>query len=172
MLLSKTANTCKLMLSPDLWLKITKPNLSNSDYLIKTPSNNSLLLTELVFYCVTKLFSNKPEFNLDSSLLYKSHCPINNLASTTVERLSTQEFTCWPFMTNIIFMECKALKNWSLVLSSGSLWIIHVLPHSRISILKWRHDTQHNDIRHNDPQHKGLFCDTQHNDTGHKCCSA
>ncbi len=27
----------------------------------------------------------------------------------------------------------------------------------------WRTNTQHNDIRHNDTQHKGIICDIQHN---------
>jgi hypothetical protein len=28
----------------------------------------------------------------------------------------------------------------------------------------WRHDTQHDDIQHNDNEHKRLISDTQHND--------
>ncbi len=32
----------------------------------------------------------------------------------------------------------------------------------RTSYLHGRHDTQHNDIRHNDNQHRVLICDTQH----------
>ncbi len=43
-----------------------KPNLSNKGWLIKTPFNNSLLLTELLFLvCHQKLFSNKLGFILD-----------------------------------------------------------------------------------------------------------
>jgi hypothetical protein len=30
------------------------------------------------------------------------------------------------------------------------------------NLFKGRHDIQHNDILHNDTQHKGLICDIQH----------
>jgi hypothetical protein len=30
---------------------------------------------------------------------------------------------------------------------------------------QWRHDTQHNDIQHNDAHRKGLICDIQYNRT-------
>jgi hypothetical protein len=31
----------------------------------------------------------------------------------------------------------------------------------------WCHDTQHNDILHNDTQNNGIFCDSDHNDIQH-----
>ncbi len=31
-------------------------------------------------------------------------------------------------------------------------------------VVKWCHDTQHNDIQHNDTQHKWIICNIQHND--------
>jgi len=33
--------------------------------------------------------------------------------------------------------------------------------------LRWRHDTQYNDIQRNDTKHKGLMDDTQHNNALH-----
>jgi hypothetical protein len=38
--------------------------------------------------------------------------------------------------------------------------VMFLLP--RLKGLNWCHDTQHNDILHNDTQHEGLICDTQH----------
>ncbi len=35
MILNKTANTYKLMLPSELWLKLAGPNLSNQDWVIK-----------------------------------------------------------------------------------------------------------------------------------------
>jgi hypothetical protein len=38
---------------------------------------------------------------------------------------------------------------------------------SREHIKGWGHDSQHNDIPHNDTKHNGLIYDIQHNDTQH-----
>ncbi len=40
-----------------------------------------------------------------------------------------------------------------------------VTPKGSVKLEQWCHDTQLNDIQHNDTNHKGLKCDIQHNNT-------